>query len=479
MTKVRELVDIARDFQQLLPGRLVYFNDTFYVWTGTRYRPYETRDFKRLVQEIDRRNQLDLTVTLLNKLIAQLRIEANLTTDQTPPFYLHDDAQQIRRADHVIPLANKLLQATYDTGDIEVLEPTPDLFTDFTLNATYDPDADCPLFRKCLAEWFLDDTQQKLVWQFLAYLLLPTNRFKKIFIFYGEKDCGKTLLQHVVQDLLGRRLVAGIPLQKLGANERQSLPGKYVNFASEAKYHDANVCEELKMYSGGDLVTTDRKYISGIDYEPSVRLVITGNAEPYFPTDDAALWERLILFHFHKPASSDVNLRKKLQNELPGILNGALAALPDLLVNGFLECSTSQQFLHDCRTQHDNVYRFVTEKVYFPAANQEQRFESKDDVYTVYRHWCEAVEGSKGLLGKPRFWQRFKQICADEGRPLTETRPVRGGKRVYEIGPLWCEAMESKGGFLADLQPRKYRAEAARSQEETRICSERDPAVAH
>ncbi len=84
----------------------------------------------------------------------------------------------------------------------------------------------------------------------------------------------------------------------------------------------------IKLMTGTDPISARANYGVPFEFVPWFKLFIAGNHKPVIRGGDEGMWRRIDLIPFEvtiPPAQRDPELAKKLQAELPGILNWALA----------------------------------------------------------------------------------------------------------------------------------------------------------
>lgn len=100
----------------------------------------------------------------------------------------------------------------------------------------FNPDADCPTWKDCLAEWVSDKDDRQKLQEFVGYCLHHWDQpFQKALLLVGPTGSGKSTFLNVVNELLGHENVANQSLQAL-ANQRfakAELYGKFANIYND------------------------------------------------------------------------------------------------------------------------------------------------------------------------------------------------------------------------------------------------------
>ena len=129
----------------------------------------------------------------------------------------------------------------------------------------------------------------------------------------------------VTPDLIMLKRHGGIP------NDIARLRGVRAALMNETSQGSRFDEAKLKDLTGGDTLTARFLHQEFFDFRPTHRIVIRGNHKPAINGTDEGIWRRLRLVPFTvsiPPDEQDRDLLRKLEAELPGILNWALQRLP-------------------------------------------------------------------------------------------------------------------------------------------------------
>jgi P4 family phage/plasmid primase-like protien len=220
---------------------------------------------------------------------------------------------------------------------------------------TYDPSAPCPRWLQFLAETFPDPANKSVkqdVIDFLrraiGYTLTGETGEHKFWLLLGGGRNGKGVFLNVIKALLGDYAAetsfdtfTAKRADAAAINPRDGLAtlvGKRFIKASESsegkRFDDALV----KKVTGGDSVRTAKVYGDEFEYMPQFKIWLATNIEPKVTGVDDGIWSRILRVNFDHQVPEekrDVQLVAKIvAEELPGILNWALAGLRDYRANG-------------------------------------------------------------------------------------------------------------------------------------------------
>lgn len=213
----------------------------------------------------------------------------------------------------------------------EFKDHTPDVFSITRIPITYNPKADCPLFKEKLAEK-TDKRTIDVIQEMFGYCFLPGQKYEVAFIFYGPPRTMKSTTLFMLESVLGKQNIQSFSLQTLTEK----------SFALAYLYGcPANICADLSALElkntamfmkvvGGDPVTADKKHQHPFTWFPSTKLIFSCNVIPATPNKSLAYYRRWIPLQFTKQTDkTDVipDMREQLIEELPGILNWSLRGL--------------------------------------------------------------------------------------------------------------------------------------------------------
>ena len=126
---------------------------------------------------------------------------------------------------------------------------------------------------------------------------------KKISIWVGETDTGKTTLASVFLSLLGPENVSSVPIQQLGARDRfaiADLYGKMANIRDDLTKDVVYSIGNLKELTGGFQVRGEKKFTQGFNFVNHAFMIFTCNVLPKVEEDDNAFWNRVMLRQFSR-----------------------------------------------------------------------------------------------------------------------------------------------------------------------------------
>lgn len=286
------------------------------------------------------------------------------------------------------------------------------------MNASYEPEAQCPQWNKFMEQVLPDPTVRAYVQRAVGYSLYGRADQRAFFIVYGPSGTGKSqflsTLEHVFGSYAATAAEGTLRAKDNGGpnNDLHGLRGKRFVSTSETAENVSFNEVLLKRLTGRDAVVSRDLYQSNITWTPECTLWIATNHPPRFNSDDDAIWKRAKLIPFLTKFGTDVPevhdfARRFLYQEADGILNWILAGLHDYLENGLGEPDAVVEAATEHRSQSDSVIRFLDDMLADGSL-----FELEDgqirtkELYSMYETWSKS-SGDRGL-GSRRFMNRLE-----------------------------------------------------------------------
>jgi len=317
-----------------------------------------------------------------------------------------------------------------DIAKRKLLPHKPDHFSADQIAIEYDPKAQAPAWKTALPMWLKDKADIRELQKLFFYILTGENSVHKIFMFFGEGRGGKGTIAHVLETLLGAHLVSHIPLESLRRNSFNlwGLHDKLLNFSSEVSAKVTIDDGTLKTLTGGDTVSSDRKFQERANWKNSARFIVLTNN--FLRTHDTSLgyYSRFKYFAFQTiPENKRIPafFEKHLLPEMSGILNWALEGRDAWNEDGgFLETAMDRSLQGEARQDADHVSLFWSEV--FPQCEASIKTHNKGDyidyalIYLLeYKPWCasagvpkfsqaEFLKRSKNYLRQQSAFQNFR-----------------------------------------------------------------------
>jgi P4 family phage/plasmid primase-like protien len=427
-------------FKQEHHPRLVYLQQEFLSWDGAayvvvdpEYLKTQVRSFLRsAVAEDEYGNQAPFCPKAddVSQVIAALADGSGLDSAnvKTPSWLKPRGINPLG----VISFRNGWL----DTATGAFNKPDPNLLTRNALAFGFDPRAPEPgRFHGFLKEiWPTEEEREEFIPQLqrvMGLLLIPDTSFQKIFLFLGIPRSGKGTLLRLINQLVGEVNSGSTSARSLAKGEftLDSFRGKTLVAIPDMRVHRDladDLTEKLLNISGEDKVSINRKNKSILHETLSCRLLIASNDIPSFPDDSGALSKRYIPFRFKTTfeGKEDGDLGAKLEAELPGIANWALAGLTAIRrEKRFFLGPLAKAELKIAYAQGAPLAEFAEDRIEVKAGASVV----KDQLYSAYTLWCMSA-GTAKPLGQALFHKKLRSMIPtiNESRPRDANgTPVR------------------------------------------------------
>lgn len=289
----------------------------------------------------------------------------------------------------------------------------PDLFSTFTLDYDFDPEATCPKWESYLEGVQPDPINRETLQMMTGLLFVPDCSYNVAFFLFGIPGTGKGTFINVLESLIGKENCCTVPLGHL-ANRFGLAPltEKLVNLVGDMPYapengRTADVEGLFKSITSGDIIKVERKNIDGWEARAVARMIFATNHLPDFTDRSAGVYDRLRIIPFNQrfrdTPKQNRNLLAELLDELPGIFNWSLKGLAKLRkLQTFPDCPEGERIKSEHRNQCDHEREFLSEK----AEESPGGYASSESLYKLYKDWM--LENGYKPLGQGKFKNSVK-----------------------------------------------------------------------
>ena len=207
------------------------------------------------------------------------------------------------------------------------------LFAQSRLDYEYDPNADCPLFKSLLTQYFGKNSKSEIMLQeFFGYCLTDSRRYERYLLLYGVPRAGKGTISEVLQRLTGGGVTNLAKIHE--PITRYSVHKHKVVICDEevAILGSKKMVNAMKLLVSSGDIPARNNFAQEVSLKTFPKFVMTFNEPPDMDTMDEALRLRMLVINFTKTyaGKEDTRLKEKLKEEYPGILNWAIKGLERL-----------------------------------------------------------------------------------------------------------------------------------------------------
>ena len=356
--------------------QVFYAAEQHFNYRGGVYVEMSEMEAQRLVQE--------------KMLVRETKMSQIIDAEKQWRLLVQKDIRELNANPYIINVKNGL----YNVLENTLTPHTPKYYSTVQLGVTYNPKADCPLFKKFLVESMGGDMEQVLLLQeMLGYFLIPVNSAQKCFVIVGVASAGKSVLLRVLNDvLLGKQNVSNVSWQAL--NERfktAELFGKLANIFADLPTKNIDDNGIFKALVGEDYLTVEKKNKNPFSFQSSARLLFSCNSIPKNYGDKSeGFYRRLIIIRFNHAVPKekrDPDLLEKFRMEADGIFLFALEGLRRLMDNRYVfsETQVNADELQLYREESDSVLSFVKE-----YCEEDVSYSiGSTEIFNAYKKYCE------------------------------------------------------------------------------------------
>lgn len=313
------------------------YQDMLYLFLKNYYRQISKKEFKQLACNVldDQIKKEMKTVAVLEQAYQWLMVDETMCISP----------DEVEKSEFKIAFNN----VTYDIESGEVMEHSQNniLFCAVRANYISDPYPETPLMDRVLLEMSNgDEAIIPLFYEVLGAIMTQSIKFKKMYVFAGQPNGGKSLLASVIMDLFPDELVDTRTAHSLGGTF--SIASWYAKKLNVSMDLDRTVLSSaatsiIKMVTGDEKVTCEAKYKDGKSFRHYIKLLFGTNHSITLQHADDAFYDRIIVIpclYSVPPHLRDVHLKEKLMTEIDGIVTRAAHAAHRLVQNNFVftEC---------------------------------------------------------------------------------------------------------------------------------------------
>lgn len=261
----------------------------------------------------------------------------------------------------------------------------------------FDKKAACPRWEQFLQEIFSNNQPViNFIQRAIGYTLTGLVSEQYVYMLIGNGSNGKSTFLNIILKILGSygiKTPFGTFERRFSSsttNDIASLEGHRFIMASESNKGVVIDEARLKSLTGGDPISARYLYKEHFTFKPSGKIFLGINHRPIVKDDSYGFWRRVLLIDFpvqFNEASADKELDKKLNEELPGILNWA--------IEGCLLWQKSGLMIPDCVKIATEQYKFdsnpLQDMVAAYCAVEQGNIEltvNSDDLYKVYIYFA-------------------------------------------------------------------------------------------
>lgn len=423
-----------------------YHNEYFMMWDGFKYerlvpdavRPSVSRflsHFSEWKEEDEDGEDVYVPFRIRNTRVVEMMKTIQdlvyLNSYISCPAWLCDpkDGEKLPDPREIVCCKNGLL----DIANRELLPPTPAFYSLNNTKISYDPTAPEPKQWLAFLESSLDKESRELLQQWFGYCLVQDTRLQKMLMVVGKPGSGKSVAMEVLRRLVGEESCCSLKFEDLDKRfSLQDAIGKSLILFPDARQgskFDAtgNAIGTILTVTGEDSMLVDRKNRDPVTTKLNAKIVVVSNDVMQLTDRSKALSRRMIWLKFPGfDGQPDPNLKKKLFDEISGILNWAIKGWAMVRKSGgFTQPQSAQLLQESFEEQSSDIGAFIDDMC---EVDDNLMVEKVD----LVNHW-NAWRISKGY--KKMGEAMFGKLLASAVMRLKNSRKRVGGRRInYYLG---------------------------------------------
>lgn len=335
----------------------------------------------------------------------------------------------------------------YDCLRGRFLDFSPEFYLFSKLEVNYRRNVRADIFERFLDEVGGGDTEVgNLVWEMLAYILMPTNDGKCFFVMGTAPNSGKSLLAKVIEAMFPDSAVNRSPIASIsGRFGLASMADKRINIAPECvdERISAEVVNNIKLLTGEESVNVERKGVDASREYITCKLLIATNCATAFAVKDSAFWNRMriVPFLYSVPKEDQrTDLFEDLKRELDSIASIAVSEFSGPLIESnyqFTVPDASARLMSQWRNSSlDALKEFLECRC--EITNDPSDFIAVGELYDEYCRWLKGSYCYAEPLALRDFSRKIREKFTQRAEPREKERIGDKFVRVLH-GICWLE----------------------------------------
>lgn len=380
-------------FSKWAQGKALYVaeNLKWYLWNGVIWQPDICGAVKILFEEFLSEANQDPSSEPMHEMLRQFESRSKISNALClAQPWLACKAEEFDH-EHMI-FAAKDNWVDLRTGSR--LDPVASKKISLNSDVVFDPTANCPTFLKFLDEICCGNADLVgFIQRAIGYSLTGSTEEQCFFILNGNGANGKSTFVNIVNKLLGRYAKAA-PEHTFLSGQRSGVGDDLIYLAgarfisvAELDHGQALAEAKIKRITGGDQITGRALY--GVNQEQRMigKIFLATNNLPNVKGRDHGIYRRFQIIPFDRTFATheqDGKLFEKLEAELSGILNWAIAGCLEWQTNGLQPPKIVTDQLEHYIRDTDTIRKYAEAELEFVP--NERVMSSR--LYQTYREWC-------------------------------------------------------------------------------------------
>lgn len=402
----------GKRFAERYLGRLIYIPEWqhWFGWTGTNWAPIpipEIEQYAKVVAEEE-------LIAAHERYRAEPSDPNKALTRKAERFY-----ESLSKVRNIIgaamsvpgmwasinefdqdPMLLGVRNGVVDLRTGQFLEPHPSQRISKQAGAVFDPNADCPKWRRFLNTVQPDAAMRSFLQRAIGYTLTGLVDEERWFFLYGKGANGKSVCANILAELFGAYAVTlGSPLVTKNKHENEAerlkarLPGKRLALVNEVAQGDMWDDQRMKEMNSREKISARFLQKEAFDFMPTHTLWVRGNYLPGVTDSGHGFWRRIVPILFPRQLETHEIIadldRQIIAEELPGVLNWAIEGALQWQRDGLMIPAAVKATTAEYQEDTDLIGLWLEECCEADGAART----TIADAFESYRHFC----GSQGV----------------------------------------------------------------------------------
>jgi len=370
-------------------------------------------------------------VDIINAIYKQAEINTINSKERTEFI---EALKQVSRLDGFTPEPIKETMVQFDDILIDVntgeeIKATPHLFVTNPIPWKLHEERffQTPIIDKLFSEWVGEENIQ-ILYEIIAYCLLPSYPIHRIFCFIGGGMNGKSCFLSLLRKFIGYENCCSTELDTLLSSrfEITRLHKKLVCQMGETNFNEMSKTSILKKLSGGDLIGYEYKNKDLLEDINYAKILIATNNLPTTTDKTIGFYRRWMIIDFPNQFSEKEDVLLKIPDEeYEALAVKSLLVLKDLLdKREFTNEGSVEDRMRKYEDHSNPLEKFLREFTEYDSA----KFIFKKNFLTKLNDWCK--ENRFRSMSEVEIGKKMKQLGVDGG---LRSDDWTGGKRY----PAW------------------------------------------
>ena len=302
----------------------------------------------------------------------------------------------------------------YDIETGENFESTPEYFVTNPIPWSVSNDPQTPTINKIFKEW-VGEGYVELLYEIIAYSLLPDYPINRLFCFIGGGMNGKSKFLDLLQKFVGKDNVCSTELDTLlfSRFEVTRLHKKLVCLMGETNFNEMSKTSILKKLTGGDVIGFEYKNKNPFEDHNYAKIIIATNNLPTTTDKTIGFYRRWCIIDFPNQFDEKKNILDEIpEEEYNNLAYNSIITLHKLLKNREF---TNEGTIQERKEKYESKSNFLEKFVDLFVKENLNEYITKNDFNKKFKEWCkenkhrEMSETSVGLEMKKLNYESGKK----------------------------------------------------------------------